>query len=383
MLTFQYPFLSIWPKVGEGGAKEVLVDCLLVDVVLVDVVLVDFVLVDLMLVDFMLVECLLVECLLVVLLAKVVDVFRGSRMMLLPSSSLRESGARVHAGASDVRVLVPVIVVVVSKPGIAPPQTVTVASIIGTQREEIMVDDVPRKLEGSAETLKPSVHHTKRSVTIVLLLSSQSSGSGRFGGFVGAGPGFGPQPPGSVHPGREQSSGGQGSHPFPGQYPPYPTIPSGCVPGHPKNVQGLQPKRPQGTVRSTSNPGQPGPNPIPIHPQPHPKSLQSGFFSFGREVGLGLIFGSSRSLSLGLSLSPSLSHFFGTHGQMGRFVIKNVTRRHLTHSETQSFGLHSGSLSECESGSPSLCSLFFGAPHHHGRHQWLFSGSRHSGGGWT
>lgn len=208
--------------------------------------------------------------------------------MLLPSSSSRESGVRVHAGASDVRVLVPVAVVVVSNPGIAPAHAVTVASTIGIQREEIMVDDVPRMLEGSAETLKPFVHHTKRSVTTVLLLSSQSLGSGRFVGLVGAGPGFGPHPPERVQPGREQSSGGQGLHPPPGQYPPYPTIPSGCVPpGHPKNMQGLQPKIPQGTLRSISNPGHPGPKFRPIHPQPQPKSLHFGFFSFGCEVGLG------------------------------------------------------------------------------------------------
>ena len=125
----------------------------------------------------------------------------------------------MQAGPFKLAVLVPVCVVVVSNPGIAPPHMVTVASIMGKQSEETIVEVVPRRLDGRAETLNPSVHHTKRSVITVLLLSSQSSGSGRFGGFVGAGPGLGPQPPEIVQPGRLQISEGQGSHPPPGQYP--------------------------------------------------------------------------------------------------------------------------------------------------------------------
>ena len=159
------------------------------------------------------------EAITVVLLTNVLDVLKGSPGSLSPSSSSKDGGARVHAGPSDLSVFVPVTVVVVSKPGIAPPHMVTVASIIGRHKEEIIVDEVPRRLDGSADTLNPSVHHTKRSVMTVLFVSSQASGSGRFGGFVGAGPGFGPQPPGIVQPGRLQSSVGQGSHPPPGQYP--------------------------------------------------------------------------------------------------------------------------------------------------------------------
>lgn len=155
-------------------------------------------------------------------------------------------------------------------------------------------------------------------------------------------------------------------------------MPDGCVPGHPKKTQGLQPKRPHGEVISISSPGHPGPKERPIQPQPQPKSLHLGFFSFGRDVGLGFTLGSSRSLSLGLSLSPSLSHFLGTHGQTGRLNMKNVTVRHTAHSATQLFGLQSGSLSECESGSPSWCSMFPGKPHHQARHQLMFAGSRHS-----
>jgi hypothetical protein len=53
----------------------------------------------------------------VVLLANMLDVSNNeSSGLLFPSSSSRESGARVHAGASEVSVLVPVFVVVVSKP---------------------------------------------------------------------------------------------------------------------------------------------------------------------------------------------------------------------------------------------------------------------------
>lgn len=97
------------------------------------------------------------------------------------------------------------------------------ASINGRHTDVTIVDDVlpvPHKLEGMAETSNPSVHMTKRSVITVRLLSSQSSGSGSFAGLVGAGPGFGPQPPAIVHPDRLQSSGGQGGHPDPRQYPP-------------------------------------------------------------------------------------------------------------------------------------------------------------------
>ena len=43
-----------------------------------------------------------------------VHVFDGSSGLLFPSSSSKESGARVHAGASEVSVLVLVTVVVVS-----------------------------------------------------------------------------------------------------------------------------------------------------------------------------------------------------------------------------------------------------------------------------
>ena len=43
---------------------------------------------------------------------------------------------------------------------------------------------------------------------------------------------------------------------------------------------------------------------------------------------------------------------------MGRLNMKYVTVRHTAHSATQLFGLQSGSLSECESGSPSWCSIF-------------------------
>lgn len=161
----------------------------------------------------------LLAAIVVVLLANVLDVLKRSPGLLSPSSSSRDSGARVHAGPVEVNVFVPVTVVVVSKPGIAPPHMITVASIIGIHMEEIIVDEVPWRLDGSADTLNPSVHHTKRSVMRVLLVSSQASGSRRFGGFVGAGPGFGPQPPGIVQPGRLQSSGGHGSHPPPGQCP--------------------------------------------------------------------------------------------------------------------------------------------------------------------
>jgi hypothetical protein len=49
----------------------------------------------------------------VVLLVNV-HVFNGSSGLLFPSSSSKDSGARVHAGASEVSVLVPVFVVVVS-----------------------------------------------------------------------------------------------------------------------------------------------------------------------------------------------------------------------------------------------------------------------------
>lgn len=42
------------------------------------------------------------------MLAKLVDVLKGSFGLLSPSSSSNESGARVHAGASDVAVLVSV-----------------------------------------------------------------------------------------------------------------------------------------------------------------------------------------------------------------------------------------------------------------------------------
>lgn len=113
-------------------------------------------------------KVVLVEAIVVVLLANVVDLLSGSSGLLSPSSSSRDSGARVHAGPSEVSVLVFVTVVVVSKPGIAPPHAVTVASIIGRHTEEIIVDEVPRRLDGSADTLNPSVHHTKRSVMTVL-----------------------------------------------------------------------------------------------------------------------------------------------------------------------------------------------------------------------
>jgi hypothetical protein len=57
----------------------------------------------------------------VVLLAIMLDVSNNeSSGLLFPSSSSRESGARVHAGASDVSVFVPVLVVVVSKPRAGP-----------------------------------------------------------------------------------------------------------------------------------------------------------------------------------------------------------------------------------------------------------------------
>jgi hypothetical protein len=179
-------------------------------------------------------------------------------------------------------------------------------------------------------------------VTTVRLVSSQSSGSGWFGGLVGAGPGFGPQPPAIVQPGRLQSSGGHGSHPsFPGQYPPYPMMPSGCVPpGQPKKIQGLQPKRPQGMASSKSFPGQPGPKGKPMYPHPHPKSLHLGFFSLGVDVGLG---SSSGSLSSSESLSESLSHVFGTQKQAGTFVNKKDAILCMAQSTIQSFGLQWGS----------------------------------------
>ena len=120
---------------------------------------------------------------------------------------------------------------------------VLVKSIIGIQADVTIVDDVlpplqkdlvlsiTRRLEGNFETSKPSVHMTKRSVMVVRMLSSHSSGSTSSAGLVGAGPGFGPQPPGTVQPGRLQSSGGHGSHPVgPGQYPSAPMIPVGRGP---------------------------------------------------------------------------------------------------------------------------------------------------------
>lgn len=55
----------------------------------------------------------------------------------------------------------------VSKSWIAPPHTVRVASIHGTHMDVIKVDEVPITLVGKADTLYPSVHHTKRSVTTV------------------------------------------------------------------------------------------------------------------------------------------------------------------------------------------------------------------------
>jgi hypothetical protein len=57
----------------------------------------------------------------VVLLANMLDVSNNeSSGLLFPSSSSRESGARVHAGASEVSVFVPVFVVVVSNPKAGP-----------------------------------------------------------------------------------------------------------------------------------------------------------------------------------------------------------------------------------------------------------------------
>jgi hypothetical protein len=107
---------------------------------------------------------------------------------------------------------------------------VLVKSIIGIQTDVIIVDDVlppvhedlvlpiTCKLEGNFDTSKPSVHMTKRSVMVVRMLSSHSSGSTSSAGLVGAGPGFGPQPPGIVQPGRLQSAGSHGSQPVgPGQ----------------------------------------------------------------------------------------------------------------------------------------------------------------------
>jgi hypothetical protein len=90
----------------------------------------------------------------------------------------------------------------------------------------------------------------------------------------------------------------------------------------PKNMQGLQPKRPQGVGMTKLGSLQPGPKPRPIQPQPQPKSLHFGFFSLGYEVGLGTG-PSALSLSLGESLSLFLSHFLGTQGQIGRFKARN------------------------------------------------------------
>lgn len=252
--TFQCPYLFMGPRLGTGGAKGVVVFEEVEGVVLdfgaggdivfdveggggaiLDVEGGGGVVLDteedsridcgeVEVKDVVLYVCgdendVFLETIAVVLLANVLDVLSGSPGSLSPSSSSKDSGARVHAGPYEVSVFVRVTVVVVSKPGTAPPHMVTVASIIGRHREEIIVDEVPRRLDGSADTLNPSVHQTKRSVMIVLFVSSQASGSGRFGGFVGAGPGFGPHPPGTVQPGRLQSSGGQGSQPPPGQYP--------------------------------------------------------------------------------------------------------------------------------------------------------------------
>jgi hypothetical protein len=110
-----------------------------------------------------------------VLLAKVLDVFSGSSGLLLPSSSSSESGARVQAGASEVCVYVPVSVVVVSKPAGPGEHTLSVASMAVRQYDDSIVDDV-RTPEDMAEMLKPSVHHTRRSVTVVRWISSQDSG---------------------------------------------------------------------------------------------------------------------------------------------------------------------------------------------------------------
>jgi hypothetical protein len=72
-------------------------------------------------------------------------------------------------------VYVPVSVVVVSKLAGPDEHTVSVASMAVRQYDDSIVDDV-RTPEDMAEMLKPSVHHTRRSVTVVRWTSSQDSG---------------------------------------------------------------------------------------------------------------------------------------------------------------------------------------------------------------